>query len=94
MGCCQGSDCDCYEEGFDDGRNNAENDLDTYNLCLDKSVVNIADDVKVWRLGDGWIARIHIDLPHGIGSTEKEAMGDLISKLIEAKLTLVAMRRF
>ena len=91
--CCQGSSCDCYEEGYDDGERNAENDIDGYNLLLEKSALTL-NEVKVWPRDGGFVARVSILFPEGNGKTEKEAIGDLVFNLIAAGYTICAMRRF
>ena len=92
MGCCQGNDCDCYENGYEDGIVHANNNIDGFDCAIDQSIVNF-NEVKVLPISGGYVARIHINIPQGYGKTEKEAIGDLVQKLIECKLTVVAMSR-
>jgi len=91
--CCQGSSCDCFEEGYDKGLEDAEDDIDAFNVAIDKSIACLNEDAHIWPRNGEFVARINIDLPEGVGRTEKEAMGDLVLQLIERGLTLVAMRR-
>lgn len=79
-GCCAGPNCDCYEEGFEDGQREFEKDFDYFNAAKDHSDFHF-DQIRTYPFKGMWIARIHIDLPEGVGGSEKEAIGDLIVKL-------------
>ncbi len=88
MASCKNCNCDCYQNGYDKGFDDGLEDIVTPSLeevLEDNRASSITNLLRTTPIATGCIANMGIDFPYGEGKTEKEAIGDLLQKLIYIK---------